>query len=147
MKRTYIISNYVKSRKCSTLIRHKKNQTKERFLIIFFMTENIACTAFKVIFYQGAFCHILVLGIFFNQIILELPDLVSYPLPPPRKVLPGTHVSSVVYSAAYKHADGKKIDGRRVLVDVERGRTVKGWLPRRLGTGRSTKSVFNILSI
>lgn len=35
--------------------------------------------------------------------------------------------------AAYKHADGKKIDGRRVLVDVERGRTVKGWRPRRLG--------------
>ena len=35
--------------------------------------------------------------------------------------------------AGYKHADGKKIDGRRVLVDVERGRTVKGWLPRRLG--------------
>ena len=26
-----------------------------------------------------------------------------------------------------------KIDGRRVLVDVERSRTVKGWLPRRLG--------------
>jgi len=37
------------------------------------------------------------------------------------------------FSAAYKHADGKKIDGRRVVVDVERGRTVKGWLPRRLG--------------
>lgn len=37
--------------------------------------------------------------------------------------------------AAYKHADGKKIDGRRVLVDVERGRTVKGWRPRRLGGG------------
>lgn len=37
--------------------------------------------------------------------------------------------------AAYKHADGKKIDGRRVLVDVERARTVKGWLPRRLGGG------------
>jgi hypothetical protein len=36
-------------------------------------------------------------------------------------------------AAAYKHADGKKIDGRRVLVDVERARTVKGWLPRRLG--------------
>lgn len=36
-------------------------------------------------------------------------------------------------AAAYKHGDGKKIDGRRVLVDVERGRTVKGWLPRRLG--------------
>lgn len=38
--------------------------------------------------------------------------------------------------AAYKHADGKKIDGRRVLVDVERGRTVKGWRPRRLGHHR-----------
>lgn len=38
-------------------------------------------------------------------------------------------------SAAYKHADGKKIDGKRVLVDVERARTVKGWLPRRLGGG------------
>ncbi|CAG9831484.1 unnamed protein product [Diabrotica balteata] len=37
--------------------------------------------------------------------------------------------------SAYKHADGKKIDGRRVLVDVERARTVKGWLPRRLGGG------------
>lgn len=37
--------------------------------------------------------------------------------------------------SAYKHADGKKLDGRRVLVDVERGRTVKGWLPRRLGGG------------
>eukprot|EP00624_Nannochloropsis_granulata_P004879 evm.model.NODE_34650_length_7355_cov_19.795240.3 len=36
---------------------------------------------------------------------------------------------------AYKRADGKKIDGRRVLVDVERGRTVKGWVPRRLGGG------------
>ena len=38
-------------------------------------------------------------------------------------------------TAAYKHADGKKVDGRRVLVDVERGRTVRGWLPRRLGGG------------
>ncbi|GIY42351.1 u1 small nuclear ribonucleoprotein 70 kDa [Caerostris extrusa] len=37
--------------------------------------------------------------------------------------------------SAYKHADGKKIEGKRVLVDVERGRTIKGWLPRRLGGG------------
>merc|ERR1711953_1659175 len=37
---------------------------------------------------------------------------------------------------AYKQVDGKKIDGRRVMVDVERGRTVEGWLPRRLGGGR-----------
>lgn len=38
-------------------------------------------------------------------------------------------------TAAYKNADGNKIDGKRVLVDVERARTVKGWLPRRLGGG------------
>merc|ERR1712125_142430 len=37
---------------------------------------------------------------------------------------------------SYKRGDGKKIDGRRVMVDVERGRTVEGWLPRRLGGGR-----------
>lgn len=37
---------------------------------------------------------------------------------------------------AYKQGDGKKIDGRRVMVDVERGRTVEGWFPRRLGGGR-----------
>ena len=36
-------------------------------------------------------------------------------------------------SAAYKYADGKKIDSKRVVVDVERGRTVKSWRPRRLG--------------
>lgn len=28
---------------------------------------------------------------------------------------------------AYKAADGRKIEGRRVLVDVERGRTVESW--------------------
>jgi U1 small nuclear ribonucleoprotein len=37
---------------------------------------------------------------------------------------------------AYKHADGIKVDGRNVLVDVERGRTVPDWFPRRLGGGR-----------
>jgi U1 small nuclear ribonucleoprotein len=37
---------------------------------------------------------------------------------------------------AYKFADGIKIDGRHILVDVERGRTVPGWYPRRLGGGR-----------
>lgn len=36
---------------------------------------------------------------------------------------------------AYKKGDGLKIHGRRVLVDVERGRTVRGWKPRRLGGG------------
>lgn len=36
---------------------------------------------------------------------------------------------------AYDRADGKKIDGRRIVVDVERGRTVKGWRPRKFGGG------------
>lgn len=31
--------------------------------------------------------------------------------------------------------DGRKIDNRRVLVDVERGRTVPNWRPRKLGGG------------
>ena len=48
--------------------------------------------------------------------------------------------------AAYKHADGKKIDGRRVLVDVERARTVKGWLPRRLGISFSSFYYFFFFS-
>ncbi|KAI9151221.1 hypothetical protein H9P43_009836 [Blastocladiella emersonii ATCC 22665] len=38
-------------------------------------------------------------------------------------------------TAAYKAADGIKLDGRRIVVDVERGRTVQGWRPRRLGGG------------
>ncbi|KAI8319524.1 U1 small nuclear ribonucleoprotein 70 kDa, partial [Martensiomyces pterosporus] len=36
---------------------------------------------------------------------------------------------------AYRSADGMRILGRRVVVDVERGRTVKGWLPRRFAGG------------
>lgn len=40
------------------------------------------------------------------------------------------------FIAAYKKADGLKIDGRRVVVDYERGRTQKTWLPRRLGGGK-----------
>jgi U1 small nuclear ribonucleoprotein len=38
--------------------------------------------------------------------------------------------------AAYKEADGKKIDGKRIVVDYERGRTSKSWRPRRFGGGR-----------
>ncbi|KAI8807838.1 hypothetical protein BJ742DRAFT_678538 [Cladochytrium replicatum] len=37
---------------------------------------------------------------------------------------------------AYKEMDGAKIDGRRIVVDVEQGRTVKDWRPRRLGSGQ-----------
>ncbi|KAF2744949.1 RNA-binding domain-containing protein [Sporormia fimetaria CBS 119925] len=36
---------------------------------------------------------------------------------------------------AYKESDGVKIKDRRVSVDVERGRTVSGWRPRRFGGG------------
>eukprot|EP00879_Flechtneria_rotunda_P006719 GHRR01007059.1.p1 GENE.GHRR01007059.1~~GHRR01007059.1.p1 ORF type:complete len:349 (+),score=86.59 GHRR01007059.1:350-1396(+) len=36
---------------------------------------------------------------------------------------------------AYKQSDGRKIEGRRILVDVERGRTVENWRPMRLGGG------------
>ncbi|TIB38177.1 hypothetical protein E3P86_01787 [Wallemia ichthyophaga] len=41
--------------------------------------------------------------------------------------------------AAYKDAEGLKINGNRILVDVERGRTVKNWKPRRLGGGLGGK--------
>ncbi|KAF7773576.1 hypothetical protein Agabi119p4_5743 [Agaricus bisporus var. burnettii] len=37
--------------------------------------------------------------------------------------------------AAYKESDGLHIMGKKILVDVERGRTVRGWKPRRLGGG------------
>ncbi|KAK1291591.1 U1 small nuclear ribonucleoprotein 70 kDa [Acorus calamus] len=43
--------------------------------------------------------------------------------------------------AAYKQADGRKLDNRRVIVDVERGRTVPNWRPRRLGGGLGSTRV------
>lgn len=36
---------------------------------------------------------------------------------------------------AYRAADAMRIEGRAVVADVERGHTVPGWLPRRLGGG------------
>jgi len=36
---------------------------------------------------------------------------------------------------AYRSADGMRIEGRPIVVDVERGHTVPNWLPRRLGGG------------
>ena len=39
------------------------------------------------------------------------------------------------FAAAYKESDGLHIIGKKILVDVERGRTVRGWKPRRLGGG------------
>lgn len=38
-------------------------------------------------------------------------------------------------TAAYKATNGMRIGDRKVVVDVERGRVVKGWKPRRLGGG------------
>lgn len=38
-------------------------------------------------------------------------------------------------TAAYKNAEGLKLLNKRLLIDVERGRTVKDWKPRRLGGG------------
>ena len=34
--------------------------------------------------------------------------------------------------SAYKMADGRKIEGRRIVVDVERGRTVPNWCAHNL---------------
>jgi len=36
---------------------------------------------------------------------------------------------------AFRKSEGRKLDGMRFIVDVERGRTVKNWLPVRLGGG------------
>lgn len=36
---------------------------------------------------------------------------------------------------AFRSADGMRIEGRPIVVDVERGHTVPNWLPRRLGGG------------
>ena len=38
-------------------------------------------------------------------------------------------------SEAFRKCEGRKLDGMRFIVDVERGRTVKNWLPARLGGG------------
>merc|ERR1712137_1054987 len=37
--------------------------------------------------------------------------------------------------SAYKYADGLRVDNRRIVVDMERGRTVSSFKPRRLGGG------------
>lgn len=36
---------------------------------------------------------------------------------------------------AYRAADGMRLEGREIVVDVERGHTVPNWLPRRFGGG------------
>ncbi|KAL7626044.1 hypothetical protein AAE478_002814 [Parahypoxylon ruwenzoriense] len=44
-------------------------------------------------------------------------------------------VAAHVWLAALDGCDGIRIKDRRIKVDVERGRTVKGWKPRRFGGG------------
>jgi U1 small nuclear ribonucleoprotein 70kDa len=39
---------------------------------------------------------------------------------------------------AYRHAEGRRVHGRKIRVDVERGRTVPNWKPRRLGGGKGS---------
>lgn len=46
-----------------------------------------------------------------------------------------SRLSLISFAAAYKESDGLHIMGKKILVDVERGRTVRGWRPRRLGGG------------
>lgn len=37
---------------------------------------------------------------------------------------------------AVRRGDGRKVDGRRIIVDRELGRTKANWIPRRLGGGK-----------
>jgi len=41
---------------------------------------------------------------------------------------------------AIQKADGRKVDGKRILVDREMGRTSERWFPRRLGGGKGGES-------
>ncbi len=38
-----------------------------------------------------------------------------------------------------ERGNDRKIDGRRVVVDYERGRTKQEWVPRKLGGGKGDK--------
>ena len=40
---------------------------------------------------------------------------------------------------ALERGNGRKVDGARVVVDYERGRTKTDWIPRRLGGGKGDK--------
>ncbi|RYO78091.1 hypothetical protein DL765_009202 [Monosporascus sp. GIB2] len=52
-----------------------------------------------------------------------------------KKKKPHRGYAFVVFEPALDGCDGIRIKDRRIKVDVERGRTVKGWKPRRLGGG------------
>lgn len=40
---------------------------------------------------------------------------------------------------ALERGNGRRVDGARVVVDCERGRTRSEWVPRRLGGGKGDK--------
>jgi U1 small nuclear ribonucleoprotein 70kDa len=40
------------------------------------------------------------------------------------------------FATAYKNANYRKIDGSKIIVDFERGRTMLSWRPRRFGGGK-----------
>lgn len=40
---------------------------------------------------------------------------------------------------ALERGNGRRVDGARVVVDYERGRTKTDWIPRRLGGGKGDK--------
>ncbi len=48
--------------------------------------------------------------------------------------------------ATVRKGDGKRIDGRRVIVDVEKGHSSSDWLPKRLGGGKGIRRGNNSIS-
>jgi U1 small nuclear ribonucleoprotein len=46
------------------------------------------------------------------------------------------------FKNAYKRSDQSRVDGRKVLVDFERARTAKRFIPRRLGGGKGSGREF-----
>lgn len=45
----------------------------------------------------------------------------------------------ICYIVALERGNGRRVDGERVVVDYERGRTKTDWVPRRLGGGKGDK--------
>ena len=45
---------------------------------------------------------------------------------------------------AFRAADGMRLEGRAIVVDVERGHTVPNWLPRKFGGGLGGKNCVNM---
>ncbi len=52
---------------------------------------------------------------------------------------PALSFLTLILIVALERANNRRIDGRRVVVDYERGRTKKEWVPRRLGGGKGDK--------